>query len=326
MITRRAFATTLYGAGLALMSTAKAAAQAYPTRVVKLITPGAAGGPADVAAGLIARPLTADLGQSVIIENLPLGLKLAVQTIARAEPDGHTLLLANTSILATYPAVARQPEYDPVKDFTPVAGVFRTHQVLVVHPGVPAQTVQELIAYAQAHPGKLNFTAAGGFGALPHLAGALFKAHAGIQMVPVSYRGAAEAVTAIVGGQVDVAFESITILMPLVRDGKLRALAVTSAARNPLAPELPTLAESGVLDTVVTAFYGVVAPFGTATSVVNTLNAAINKSLALPEVRASLAKLGAEPMIGTPQEFGAFAASEAKKWSAVARSAGIQVD
>jgi tripartite-type tricarboxylate transporter receptor subunit TctC len=302
------------------------AEEAYPSKTITIILPGPPGGPADVGARLIAERLQSAVGQTVIVENRPVNPKTTAKAFASASPDGHTLLMANTSVLAIFPAVSKNPGYDPSRDFAPVASIARAHQVLVVHPAVPAKTLKELLTYAKANPGKLNYAAAGGVGGLPHLAGELFKRYAGVDMVPVFFKGAAEALTAVLGGHVQVTFENITILLPLIQSGQLRALAVTSETRNPQAPDLPNMIEAGVPDYVVTTFLGLVAPAGTPPGIVGKLNVTINEILHSAEMQASLRNLGSIPQIGSPQEFAAFIASESRKWAAVAKSASIAVD
>ena len=303
-----------------------AAEEAYPSKTITILLPGLPGGPADVAARLIAERLQSAVRQAVIVENRPVNPKTTAKAFASAFPDGHTLLMANTSVLATFPAVSKNPGYDPGRDFAPVASIAQAHQVLVVNPAVPAKTLKEFVAYAKANPSKLNYAAAGGVGGLPHLAGELFKHHAGVDMVPVFFKGAAEALTAVLGGLVQVTFENITILLPLIQSGQLRALAVTSDTRSPQVPDLPSMIEGGVPDYVVTTFLGLVAPAGTPPSVIGKLNATINEILNSADMQASLRKLGSIPQIGLPQEFGAFIASESRKWAAVAKSAGIALD
>jgi tripartite-type tricarboxylate transporter receptor subunit TctC len=293
---------------------------------LRLLVAGPAGGPADVSARLIEPHLTRGLGRSVVVENLPPTPKLVAQTIMRAPADGSTLLVANTAILATYPAVTANPGYDAARDIVPVAGLTKTHQVLVVPASLAVQSVRELVDYARANPGKLNLAAAGGAGVIPHLAGALFMAQTGAQLVPVFYRGAADAVTALLGNHVDAAFENVTILLSHIRAGKLRALAVTGEKRSPQLPDVPTMAEAGVPNCEVVSFFGLVAPAGTSADVVTRVNAAVNKGLATTETAARLAQLGAEPILGTPQEFSAFAASERERWVQVAAAAGIRTE
>jgi tripartite-type tricarboxylate transporter receptor subunit TctC len=312
--------------GVTLIAGYAAAEEAYPSRTITILSAGPAGGPTDAAARLVAERLQSTVRQNVIVENRPGTPKITAKAIASASPDGYTLLLANTSVLATFPAVSRNPGYDPSKDFAPVASIAQAHQVLVVHPTIPAKNLQELVAYAKANPGKLNYAAGGGVGSLPHLAGELFKRYAGVDIEPVFFKGGADALTAVLGGHVQMTFESITILVPLIQDGQLRALAVTGETRNPQAPELPTMIESGVPDYVVTTFLGLVAPAGTPPGIVGKLNAAINETLGSPEMQASFRRLGAIPTSSSPQEFGAFIASELRKWAVVSKSAKIELD
>jgi tripartite-type tricarboxylate transporter receptor subunit TctC len=312
--------------GASLIAGYVAAEEAYPSKTITIVLPGPPGGPADTGARLIAERLQSALRQTVIVENRPVNPKTTAKAFASASPDGHTLLMANTSVLAIFPAVSKNAGYDPSRDFAPVASIAQAHQVLVVHPAVPAKTLKELVAHAKVNPGKLNYAAAGGVGGLPHLAGELFKRYAGIEMVPVFFKGAAEALTAVLGGHVQVTLENITILLPLIQSGQLRALAVTSETRNPQAPDLPSMIEAGVPDYVVTTFLGLVAPAGTPPGIIGKLNATINEILTSAEMQASLRNLGSISQIGSPQEFAAFIASESRKWAAVAKSAGIAVD
>jgi tripartite-type tricarboxylate transporter receptor subunit TctC len=215
--------------------------------------------------------------------------------------------------------------YDPGRQFAAVARVSLGHQILVVRPQLAANSVGELIAYAKARPGLLTY-AHSGAGGLPHLAGELFKSAAGVDILGVPYKSGGESVTALLGGQVDMTFESVTILLPLIQEGRLRALAVTGRSRTPLTGDLPTMIEAGVPGYEVTTFYGVVAPAGTPAPVVARLNAAINDGLRTPGMQASLRTLGAVAAPATPEEFGAFIAAEARKWSAAARAANVHVD
>jgi tripartite-type tricarboxylate transporter receptor subunit TctC len=223
------------------------------------------------------------------------------------------------------PAVTNNRDYDPAKVFVPIAKVSQNHEVLVVHPAFPAKSVAELVAYAKANPGKLNFGSAG-HGNATHLAAELFKLKTGTDIVHIPYKGAAEAVTGVLGGQVHMFFGDIGGVLPLMREGTLRALAVSSEARNPLVPDLPTMIESGVPDYVVLTYIGVVAPAGTPESIISRLSAAINASLTAPEVMAAFAKLGAEVRPDSPQAFAAFLAAETQKWATVAKAANIKID
>jgi tripartite-type tricarboxylate transporter receptor subunit TctC len=242
-----------------------------------------------------------------------------------AAPDGYTLLVGNTSVLAVFPAVSASAGYDPAKNFAPVAKVSESYQILVVPASSAFKAVRDLVAHAKANPGKLNIAHTGS-GGLPHLTVELFKANAGIDIVGVPYKSGGEAVTGVLAEQVDMTFEGITILLPLIRAGRLRALAVTSRARTPLAPDLPTMIEAGVPDYEVTTFNGVVAPAGTPAGIVKTLNAAINEGLQTPDMQAYLQKLGAVSQPISPAEFGAFIAAENQKWSALAKASGIRID
>src|SRR5262245_43711860 len=276
-----------------------AAAQSYPERLIKVVVPYPAGGPSDLTARIAGQRLGPILGQTVIIENRGgAGGALGTKAAAAAEPDGYTLLFGNASALVVGPAVYRFRDYDTLKQFTPIAKVTEGYEVLVVAPDFPPKHVQELIAYAKAHPGKLNFGSMG-YGNLTHLVADLFKLQTGTDLAPVPYRGPAAAVAGIVAGQVQILFGEGAGLLPLVREGKLRALGVASVGRNALAPELPTMIEGGVDGFVALTFTGVVAPKGTPAPIVSKLNAAINESLKPPEVVAALGKLGAEVRPGS---------------------------
>lgn len=311
--------------GFGMDTAGPAWSQGFPNKPIRLIVPSAPGGPTDVPARLLSNVLPR-LGQPVVIENRPgAGGAIGARAVVSAPPDGYTLLVGNTSVLAVIPAVSASAGYDPAKDLTPVAKFSESYQILVVHPSVPVHSVKELVAYIKANPGKLNAAHTGTAG-LPHLTVELFKSLAGVDLVGVPYRSGGEAVTGVLGGQVQMTFEGITILLPLIREGKLRALAVTSRERTPLAPDLPTMIESGVLDYVVTTFNGVLAPAGTPADIVNRLNATINEDLKSAETQANVTRLGAVSVPGSPADFAAFIAAEGRKWSAVAKAANIKID
>ena len=312
-------------AGIGVMAIASAHAQNYPDKPIKIVVPAGSGGPTDVPARLLTQILP-KLGQSVIMENRPgAGGAIGARSVVSAPPDGYTLMVGNTSVLAVIPSVSASAGYDPIMHFTAVAKLSESYQILVVPPSFPAQTLKELIAYAKANPGKLNIAHTGG-GGLPHLTAELFKSLAGIDLIGVPYKSGGESVTAVLGEQVHMTFEGISILLPHIRAGKVRALAVTSSARTPLAPDLPTMIEAGVPGYEVTTFNGVVAPAGTPRDIVSKLNAAINAGLRAEENQLTLARIGAEPKPTTPEDFAAFIAAQAKKWSAVAKAANIKVD
>ena len=304
---------------------APVAAQTFPDRPIRLIVPAGPGGPTDLPARLVSQILP-KLGQPAVVENRAgAGGAIGARAVATAAPDGYTLLVGNTSVLAVFPAVSASAGYDPAKNFAPVAKVSESYQILVVPASSGFRSVRELVAYAKANPGKLNIAHTGS-GGLPHLTVELFKSNAGIDIVGVPYKSGGEAVTGVLAGQVDMTFEGITILLPLIREGRLRALAVTSRARTPLAPDLPTVIEAGVPDYEVTTFNGVVAPAGTPAGIVNTLNAAINEGLQTAETQGFLHKLGAVSQPMSPAEFGAFIAAENRKWSALAKASNIRID
>jgi tripartite-type tricarboxylate transporter receptor subunit TctC len=301
-------------------------ADSYPDRLIKVVVPYPAGGPIDITARLLVQRLGPILGQTVIIENRGgAGGALGTKAAAAAEPDGYTLLFGNASALVVGPAVYRFRDYDTLKQFTPVAKVTEGYEVLVIAPDFPARNVRELIAYARERPGKLNFGSMG-YGNLTHLAAEMFKLQTGTDFVHVPYKGSPEAVAGIVAGQVHILFGEVAGLLPLVREGKLRALGVASAGRNALAPDLPTLIEGGVPDFIALTFTGMMAPAGTPAGIVDKLNVAINESLKPPEVVAALGKLGAEVRPGSSAEFAAFLAKERDKWVDVVTRTGIKAE
>src|SRR5262245_6097772 len=322
MIARR-FA---FAAVLLISLGAAASAQSLPARPLKMIVPFPPGGPVDVAARIVSQQLPRLLGQPVIVENRAGAAgALGAKQVANAEPDGSTLLFGNISTLVVVPVVTAQRDYDPAKAFVPVAKVSQNHEVLVVHPAFAAKSVAELVALAKANPGKLNYGSAG-IGNATHLAAELFRLKTGIDIVHIPYKGAADAVTGVLGGQVQMFFGDIAGMLPLLQQGTLRALAISSEARSPLVPDLPTMMESGVPDYVVLTYVGVVAPAGTAASIVGRLNAAINESLGAPDVAAAFAKLGAEVRPAPPQDFADFLTAETQKWSSLARTANIRIE
>jgi len=323
---RFAVAVAIVGAGLANATTGTASAQNYPDWVIKLVVPAGPAGPTDMLGRLIADRLTASLGQPVIVDNRGgAGGALGARTVAAAEPDGYTLLFGNTATLANLPAVSKSAGYDGAKSFAAVAKITDSYQVLVVRPDFVAKSVAELLAYAKANPGKFNYSAAG-VGNLTQLSGELLKLKTGIDFVTVMYKSGAESVTALLGGQVDLTIDNVTVVRSLIQEGKLRALAVTSTQRQRDFPEVPTMVEAGVPDYAVTSFFGVVAPAGTPGPIITKLNGAINDALKTELLRTSLRNIGAEPSIETPERFSAFIATELRKWTAIANAAGIGTD
>lgn len=322
MLSRR----TLLTAGAAFcIAPHVARAQSYPDKPIRLIVPSAAGGPTDIPARLLSQILP-KLGQSAVVENRPgAGGAIGARAVATSTADGYTLLVGNTSVLAVIPAVSASAGYDPTKNFTPVAKISESYQILVVHPSAPWKTVAEFVADAKANPGKFNYAHTGA-GGLPHLTAELFKSKAGVDLIGVPYKSGGEAVTAVLGQQVHASFEAISILLPLIREGKVRALAITSATRTPLAPDLPTMIEAGVPDYEVMTFYGVVAPAGTPQQVVSLLNATINEALGTSEVRDAISRLGSVPSPMSPDNFATFIGTQLQKWTAAAKAANVKVD
>ncbi len=318
---------TSWGAiiALGLLTAGATAAQSYPTKPIKLIVPFAAGGPIDVMGRLVAHWLSSTLGQQVVVDNRP-GASGAIGTraAAAAEPDGHTLLIGSVTTLATGPLLAKNLGYDPLKDFAPVAMLASTPFALVVAPRVPAMTVQDFIAYARANPGKLNFGTP--IGTLAHLTGELFRIRTNIDIVVIPYKGAATAVTDILAEQVDMTFEPTSVLAAHIHDGKVRPLAVTGTARSRQLPDVPTMIESGFAGFTSYSWTGIMVPAGTPTEIVRKLNAAINQGLKSPDMNSTLARLGAEAKVGSPQDFAAFIAEETQKWGAIVKSSGVKLD
>jgi len=298
--------------------------QAYPEKPIKLIVPYPTGGSVDAMARLVAQSLSSRLGQT-IIENRPGGgASIGARSVALATPDGYTLLFGSAGSLCVIATLYSNLGYDPLTAFTPVATVSVLPPVFVVGPSVPATSIAEFVAYAKANPGKLNYGSA--LGAPPHLSGALFKVKAGIDVVYIPYKGAAQSVTDLLGGQTHFTIDSLTSLYPLIKDGRVKALAVASTTRWPELPDVPTLIESGYPDFTLDAWTGVVAPAGTPPDIVNKLNAAINEGLRSPELQTSLINMSALPKIGSPEDFAAFLAAEMPKWAAIVKLSGAKID
>jgi tripartite-type tricarboxylate transporter receptor subunit TctC len=302
-----------------------AVAQPYPARPIKLIVPFPAGGPPDTIARLVADRMSSRLGQTVVIDNRPGGgATVGTRAAANAEPDGYTLLFASTTSLSIGPALFKNLDYDPVKSFAPVAAVSIGSMVVAVSATVPVKTLPELVAYAKANPGKLHNGA--GVASPPHIAWGLFTITTGTDIVFVPYRAMAQAMTDLVSGQIQMMIDGIGSLLPHIRDGKARAVAVTGTARSPDLPGVPTMIESGYPEYQLTFWTGVLAPAGTPPAFVGKLNAAINEGLQTPDMRESLAKFNVEPNITSPPEFSAFLAAEARKWADVVKATNIKVE
>jgi tripartite-type tricarboxylate transporter receptor subunit TctC len=320
---RRAVLSTL--ACAALLAAVDAQAQSYPTKPIRMIVPSLPGGPVDVMARLVGDRMAQGLGQAVVIENRSgAGAIIGSRAVASAEADGYTLLLGASGSLAVTPALYKNAGYDPVKSFAPIGAVSQGVLVLAVTPSLPVKTVPELVAYAKANPGKLNYGS--GLGTTTHAAWGLFKVQTGTDILYVPYQGAGPAITDLLAGLMHMIIDAPGALLGHVRDGKLRALAVTTSKRSADFPDLPTMVESGYPDFLMTFWTGVVAPAGTPEPIVARLNAAINEGLHSAEMKQRLAQFQVEPLPGTPHNFGAFIASEATKWAAVIKAAGIKVE
>ncbi len=301
-----------------------ARAQTYPTRPVTIIVGFAAGGAFDITARLIGQFLSERLGQPFVIENRPgAGSNVATETVARARADGYTLLLVGVPA-AINATLYSKLNYNFVRDITPVAGIARVPVVMVVNASVRAKTVPEFIAYAKANPGKIDMASAGN-GSTPHMAGELFKTMAGVDLTHVPYRGGAPALADLLGGQVQVYFAPLPEVIPHIISGKLRALAVTTATRADVLPDIPAMADF-VQGYEASAWYGLAVPSKTPVDVVEKLNNEINVGLASAEFKARLADLGGTPLPGSPTDFGKLIAAETAKWAAVIKSSGTKLD
>ena len=301
------------------------AAQTFPSRLIRIVVPFPAGGPTDLLARHVSQRLSAMLGQSVIIENeAGAGGRTGTQAVARANPDGYTLLLGGTNSNAMAPALYKNLSYDPIRDFVAVASIATDSNALVVAPSVPARTIAELVSYAKANPGKLVSGAA--LGIFPHFALELLKVRAEIDMIFVPYRGAAPAIADLLGGQIQLSAAAKSVLLPHIQAGKVRPLAVTSMTRWPELREVPTMLESGFSGYPSEIWFGLLAPAATPAATVVRLNTAINQCLQSAELREAFARLGLEAKIGTPQEFAAAIADDARQWGTIVKETGITLE
>jgi tripartite-type tricarboxylate transporter receptor subunit TctC len=315
----------LMGAGSAIACPVATFAQSYPTRPVRVIVPFAPGGPTDVFARLLAQKLSANLGYQFYIENLAGGgANIGMGAGARSAPDGHTILFVTTSFMVNPSLYAKLP-YDPYKDFAPVTLAAISPNILIAHPSVPAKTVAELIAFLRANPGKHSF-ASPGIGTTPHLSGELLKLSQNLDLVHVPFNGSGPAIGSTIAGHTPIAFTGIAPAIPQIKEGKLRALAVTSSKRSSAMPEIPTLAESGLPDQEADTLQGILVSAGTPAATIEILNREIIAAMVLPEIRERMAELGFETVASTPDEFSARIRSEIPRWARVIRSAKIKAD
>jgi tripartite-type tricarboxylate transporter receptor subunit TctC len=304
----------------------QAMAADYPTRPVTLIVAFTPGGPSDVLARIIGRQMEKVLGQPFVIDNRPGGAgNIAAETVAHAAPDGYTLLMGNNGLLATNQSLFKKLNFDGEKDFAPISLIGSQPNVLVVNPTFPVATMAELITYAKANPGKLNY-ATSGFGTAAHLSAELFKSVAKVDLVPVSYKGAAPALQDLIAGHVQVMFATSASVVGFLKSGTLRPLAVTTLKRFSLMPELPTVAELGLPGFDATTWHGLVAPAATPRDVIDTLNRATVQTLKDADTLRQLHDIGVEVAASTPEDFGAYIRSEVPKWAAVVKASGAQVE
>jgi tripartite-type tricarboxylate transporter receptor subunit TctC len=326
MIRRRTTASSLAAAAVYLMIAAPVPAQDYPVKPVRFVIAFSPGGPSDILTRLIGSKLAESLGQPFIFDNRPgAGGNVAGEIVAKSPADGYTLLMGNNSILATNASLYKNMSFDPVKDLAPVALLASQPNILVVHPSVPVKSVKELIAFAKAHPGQLNY-ASSGSGAAAHLAAELFKSMAGVSMVHIPYKGASPALVDMLAGQCQVMFATALSVQPYLQSNRLRPLAVSTAKRSRMMPQLPTVAEAGVPGFEATTWHGIVSTGGTPAAVINKLNAEINRILKLPDVNSTLTRQGAEVLGGTSQEFAAYVKAEIPKWTKVVKESGARPD
>ena len=323
---RRRFGPVLVACLTAGLAAVPALAQTFPAKPARLVVPFPPGGPLDATGRLIAQHLTERWGQSVVVENKPgAGGNIGADFVAKSPPDGYTVVMGALSTHAVNPSLYAKMPYDAQKDFAPITLIAITPNVLVVNPDLPVHSVKELVAYAKARPGKLSF-GSGSIGSAGHLAGELFKVDAGIDIVHVPYKGAAPATQALLAGDTQLMFDNLANAMAQVKAGKLRALAVTTAQRSKLAPELPTMAEAGLPGFDISTWYGLFAPAGTPPDVVTKWNADVTAMLRTPDMRDRLLAQGAEPAPDTPAEFARFVTTEAAKYARIVKASGAKVD
>lgn len=322
---RRALGTGLLLAG-ALLGLSGRAVAAFPDKPIRLIVPFPAGGAADVMARGMAQRLGIELGQQVVIDNRGgAGGTTAAEAAVKSPADGYTLFFGTMGTQAINPALYPRLRYDPLKDFAPISLTHVTPRVLVVGPSVPARDIAGLIALARSKPAGLTYGSAGN-GSSSHLAGALFEALAGVDMVHVPYKGSSPLLVDVLAGRVDMTFDSYTVYEEHIRAGKVRALGVTSKARMGALPQVPTIAEAGLTGYDVSNWLGVLAPAGTPRDVITTLHAALGRAMAWPALRTQLVALGIEPMFGTPDEFAALVRAELPKWAQIVKRSGATVE
>ena len=320
---QRSTISRLAGAALAMTLSALGAAQDYPAKAVRIIVPFAPGGGTDLSARIIAQKLSESLGANFVVDNRPGAAGIVgTESVAKSKPDGYALLVVSSSH-AINPAMYPKLPYDTARDFAPVSLLLSGPTLLVAHPSLPAKNARELIALAKSRPGTLTFASAG-HGTPPHMAGELFKSMARVDILHIPYKGNGPAYTDLIAGQVSLMFPNIATSLPYVKSGRMRALGVGGKQRSTIAPEIPTIAESGLPGYEMSSWFGLLAPAGTPPAVVNRLQQEIAKIFKQPEVREKLSAQGVEPVGGTPQEFTAFLNAETTQWAKVIKSSELK--
>jgi tripartite-type tricarboxylate transporter receptor subunit TctC len=323
---RRREALALASASLATLAAPGVFAQEYPSRPIRIIVPFAAGGGSDIVARTVGQKLGELLGQTVVVENKPgAGGNIGTDQVAKAAPDGYTIVMGVFGPIAVNPSLFGNLPYDPIRDFAPITQAVNVTNMLSVHPSLPVSTVAELIDYGRKNPGKLA-SATGGSGTAGHMASELFKSMTKLDMAVVPYKGGAPAVNDVVGGQVAMTFEALLATLALVKAGKLKAIAVTTSQRSSLLPNVPTIAESGLPGFDATNWYGFLAPARTPAPIVARLNREIVKVLAMPDVKEKFASVGADPVGNTPEEFAAVIRADVAKWKRIVQETGAKAE
>jgi tripartite-type tricarboxylate transporter receptor subunit TctC len=323
---RRMLVCSLFVATATFGALAPNALAQYPNKPIRVVVPFPAGGTTDILARAAGQKMSEAWGQPVIIDNRPgAGGNIGAELVAKSPNDGYTLLMGTVGTHAINASLYSKMPYDHVKDFVPIVLVAGVPNVLVVHPSVPVNSVQELIAYGKANPGKLNF-ASSGSGTSIHLAGELFKVSTGVTMQHVPYKGSAPAVSDLLGGQVQLMFDNLPSALPHIKGGKLKALAVTSASRAPALPDVPTIAEAGVPGFEASSWFGLLAPAGTSRDIVTKVNSEVAKWVASPDAKEKLTAAGANVAGGSPEDFAKHIAAETSKWAKVVKESGAKVD
>lgn len=308
------------------MSQPAMAEPGYPSKPIRMIVPFAPGGSTDVVARILGAELKNELGQNVIVENKPgAGGNIGGDAAAKSPADGYTILMAAAGPTVINPSLYSKMPYDPIKDLAPVTMLVREHNLMAINPSIPARTLQEFIAYAKSKPNEINFGSPGN-GSPAQLAGQLMNQTAGLKMVHIAYKGSGPAVVDLVAGHISMMIDNMPALLPHVQSGKLRAIAIPSESRASAMPDVPTFAEAGMKDFVITAWKGVMVPAGTPPAVVNKLQASIAKIMAKPDIRKRMIEMGAEPVANTPEQFGAIIKKESAWWAALVKSTGTKLE